>query len=84
MIVNGKVILFYGVNRYEYYFLFGCVVFMEFVKCDFILMKEYNINVLCIFYQLNNLKLFGFCDEFGFYVIDEVDFECYGFFVVVL
>lgn len=46
---------------------------------DILLMKCNNFNVVCILYYLNYLRFYELCDEYGLYVIDEVNIEIYGF-----
>lgn len=47
-------------------------------------MKMYNINLFCCFYYFFYLVLFDLIDELGFWVMDEVDFEVYGFYDVIV
>lgn len=48
---------------------------------DILLMKQYNINVVCIFYYFNDLVWYELCNEYGFYVIDEINLEMYGMWI---
>lgn len=77
--VNGKRIVFRGVNRHEHHPTFGRAVPFDFMKQDLITMKEHNINSIRTSHQLNDPRLYDLADEMGFWVIDEADLECHGF-----
>jgi beta-galactosidase len=65
--VNGKRIVFRGVNRHEHHPKFGRAVPFEFLKQDLLTMKRHNINAIRTSHQLNDPRL------------DEADLECHGF-----
>jgi len=77
--VNGKRVVFRGVNRHEHHPQFGRAVPFEFMKKDLITMKEHNINAIRTSHQLNDPRLYDLADQMGFWVIDEADLECHGF-----
>lgn len=77
--VNGKRIVFRGVNRHEHHPTFGRAVPLEFMKKDLLTMKRHNINAIRTSHQLNDPRLYHLADEMGFWVIDEADLECHGF-----
>ncbi|KAJ5833384.1 beta-galactosidase [Penicillium riverlandense] len=77
--VNGKPIIFYGVNRHEHHHLYGRAVPYDCMKQDLVLMKQNNINALRCSHQPNDPSLYGLCDELGLYVIAEADLETHGF-----
>ncbi|KAF7451943.1 Glycoside hydrolase family 2 protein [Pyrenophora tritici-repentis] len=77
--VNGKRVVFRGVNRHEHHPTFGRAVPYEFMKEDLLTMKRYNINAIRTSHQLNDPRLYDLADEMGFWVIDEADLECHGF-----
>ena len=78
-VVNGKPIIFYGVNRHEHHHLHGRAVPYESLKHDLILMKQHNINAVRTAHQPNDYRFYDLCDELGLYVIAEADLECHGF-----
>ncbi|KAL2832621.1 glycosyl hydrolases family 2, TIM barrel domain-containing protein [Aspergillus cavernicola] len=81
--VNGKALLFRGVNRHDHHPLFGRAVPVSFLREDLLLMKRHNINsVRCCHYP-SHPKLFQLCDELGLWVMDEADLECHGFYDAV-
>ncbi|KAF1993785.1 glycoside hydrolase family 2 protein [Amniculicola lignicola CBS 123094] len=77
--VNGKRIVFRGVNRHEHHPLFGRTIPLEFLKKDLLTMKLHNINAIRTSHQPNDPRLYDLADEMGFWVIDEADLECHGF-----
>lgn len=77
--VNGKRVLFRGVNRHEHHPTLGRAVPYEFMKEDLLTMKRHNINAIRTSHQLNDPRLYDLADEMGFWVIDEADLECHGF-----
>ncbi|KAI4915435.1 uncharacterized protein J4E92_009389 [Alternaria infectoria] len=77
--VNGKRVVFRGVNRHEHHPTLGRAVPYEFMKEDLLLMKRHNINAIRTSHQLNDPRLYDLADEMGFWVIDEADVECHGF-----
>ncbi|KAH4071412.1 lactase [Parastagonospora nodorum] len=77
--VNGKRIVFRGVNRHEHHPKHGRTVPLEFLKQDLLTMKRHNINAIRTSHQLNDPRLYDLADEMGFWVMDEADLECHGF-----
>lgn len=81
--VNGKPILFRGVNRHDHHPVYGRAVPLSFLKNDLLLMKKHNVNsVRCCHYP-SHPALFSLCDELGLWVMDEADLECHGFYDAV-
>ncbi|KAF2015829.1 glycoside hydrolase family 2 protein [Aaosphaeria arxii CBS 175.79] len=77
--VNGKRLVFRGVNRHEHHPQFGRTIPLDFLKADLVTMKRHNINAIRTSHQLNDPRLLELTDEMGFWVIDEADLECHGF-----
>lgn len=78
-LVNGKPIIFYGVNRHEHHPLFGRAVPYSFMRYDLELMKRSNINAVRCAHQPNDPRFYEVCDELGLYVMAEADLESHGF-----
>ncbi len=78
-LVNGKYIMFHGVNRHDYDPKEGRAVSRENMLSDVILMKQHNINAVRTSHYPNDDYFYDLCDEYGLYVIDEADLECHGF-----
>ncbi|OMF23487.1 beta-galactosidase [Paenibacillus sp. FSL H8-0548] len=78
MQINGRRIMFKGVNRHE----FSCDTGRAINEADMIkdveLMKQYNINAVRTSHYPNNSLWYKLCDEYGLYVIDETNLETHG------
>ncbi|KAL2859573.1 glycosyl hydrolases family 2, TIM barrel domain-containing protein [Aspergillus pseudodeflectus] len=79
ILINGKPVIFYGVNRHEHHPRFGRAVPYDFMRADLILMKKSNINAVRCSHQPNDPRLYEVCDELGIYVMAEADLETHGF-----
>ncbi|MBS2212649.1 DUF4981 domain-containing protein [Carboxylicivirga mesophila] len=78
LLVNGKAVLFKGVNRHEHDEFEGHVVGVESMLLDIKLMKENNINAVRTCHYPNDPKWYELCDEYGLYIIDEANIESHG------
>ncbi|MDO4467736.1 MAG: glycoside hydrolase family 2 TIM barrel-domain containing protein [Bacillota bacterium] len=78
MKINGKRIVFHGVNRHEFSPETGRVVGYEQTKEDLLIMKDNNINALRTSHYPNQTFVYNLCDELGLYCIDEVNLETHG------
>ena len=77
-LVNGKPILFKGVNRHEHDPDTGHVISREDMLRDVQIFKEYNINAVRTCHYPNDPYFYELCDEYGIYVIDEANIESHG------
>ena len=78
MCLNGKRIVFRGVNRHEFTCDSGRVVPTEVTYQDLLLMKQNNINAVRTCHYPNSSALYRFCDELGLYLIAENNMESHG------
>ena len=78
MCINGKRIVFHGVNRHEFSPSTGRVMTYEQTKKDLLIMKENNINALRTSHYPNHTYVYDLCDELGLYCIDETNLETHG------
>lgn len=78
MHLNGKRIVFKGVNRHEFSAESGRVLDPEITKLDLITMKQNNINAVRTCHYPDQTILYRLCDELGLYVIDETNLETHG------
>lgn len=76
--VNGKRIVFHGVNRHEFDPDHGRVPSRELYILDLTRMKELNINAIRTSHYPNDSLLYELCDQYGFYVVDEANIESHG------
>lgn len=78
MLVNGKRVLFNGVNRHEFSHLRGRSVTKEDMLQDVLAMKKHNINAVRTSHYPNHPYWYELCDQYGLYVIDEANLETHG------
>ena len=78
MLLNGRRIVFKGVNRHEFSSVSGRHVSKEEMLQDIRTMKQNNINAIRTSHYPNDTYLYQLCDEYGLYVIDEANMESHG------
>lgn len=78
MLLNGKRIVFNGVNRHEFNEKFGRCISYEDMEFDIKTLKRNNINALRTSHYPNNSYIYELCDKYGIYVIDETNLETHG------
>ena len=78
MQLNGKRIVFNGVNRHEFSSERGRVPSYEDMLLDVKTMKRNNINAIRTSHYPNDSRLYDLCDEYGLYMIDENNLESHG------
>ena len=77
-LINGKRVLVKGVNRHEHDPDLGKVMTRELMIKDIVLMKQFNINTCRSSHYPNDPMWLALCDEYGMYVVDEVNVEAHG------
>ncbi|MFF7177105.1 glycoside hydrolase family 2 TIM barrel-domain containing protein [Streptomyces sp. NPDC008121] len=77
--VNGRRILFRGVNRHEFHPETGRSLDLATMRQDVELMKRHNINAVRTSHYPPHPAFLDLCDEYGPWVIDECDLETHGF-----
>jgi len=78
VLINGKPVLFKGVNRHEHDPVTGHVLSEASMRNDLILMKSLNINAVRNSHYPNNATWYALADELGMYVVDEANIESHG------
>ena len=78
MMLNGKRIVFKGVNRHEFSSLTGRQVNRQDVIKDIITMKQNNINAIRTCHYPDDVMIYDLCDEYGLYLIAENNLESHG------
>ena len=78
MHINGKRIVFKGVNRHEVNHRNGRVVSEEDMLWDVKFLKQNNFNSVRTSHYPNHERFYELCDEYGLYVIDEANLESHG------
>lgn len=78
MKLNGKRIVFKGVNRHEFSSVTGRVPNREELLRDIITMKQNNINAIRTSHYPDDSALYDLCDRYGLYLIAETNLESHG------
>ncbi|MEC0093328.1 beta-galactosidase, LacZ type [Paenibacillus macquariensis] len=78
MCLNGKRIALKGVNRHEFNARRGRSVTKEDMLWDIRTLKQHNINAVRTSHYPNQTDWYELCDEYGIYVIDEMNLETHG------
>ncbi len=76
--LNGKPIVFRGVNRHDSDPVTGPTVDVAHMVRDLTIMKQHNINAIRASHYPNAPVFCQLCDQYGFLMIDEADIESHG------
>ncbi|WP_426624302.1 glycoside hydrolase family 2 TIM barrel-domain containing protein [Leifsonia sp. McL0607] len=79
LLVNGRRVVFHGMNRHETHPERGRVFDEEHAKADLMRMKQFNVNAIRTSHYPPHPRLLDLADELGFWVILECDLETHGF-----
>ena len=77
-LVNGKSVIFHGVNRHEFSEENGRTVSKQEMEQDVKQMKQLNINAVRTSHYPNSPYFYELCDKYGLYVLAEANVECHG------
>lgn len=75
---NGKRLEIRGVNRQEFSCYKGRAISKEEILWDIMNMKKNNINAVRTSHYPNQTEFYRLCDEYGLYVMDEVNLETHS------
>ncbi|MBO4678555.1 MAG: DUF4981 domain-containing protein, partial [Lachnospiraceae bacterium] len=78
MLINGKRIVFKGVDRHEFSATGGRVVSMDEMLWDIKTLKRNNINAVRTSHYPGSTAWLKLCDEYGIYLIEETNLETHG------
>ena len=78
MKLNGKRIVFKGVNRHEFSSVTGRVPNRDEVIKDIVTMKKNNINAIRTSHYPDDSMIYELCDIYGIYMIAENNLESHG------
>ncbi|MDS0527063.1 DUF4981 domain-containing protein [Clostridium sp. SHJSY1] len=78
MHLNGKRIVFKGINRHEFNCHRGRAITKEDMLWDIKFLKQNNINAVRTSHYPNQSYWYELCDEYGIYLIDETNLETHG------
>lgn len=76
--VNGAAVKFNGVNRHEIAPETGYTMTEALLRRDLDLLKRSNVNAIRLAHYPNDPRFYELADEYGFYVVDEANFESHG------
>ncbi len=76
--INGKRVIFHGVNRHDHSEINGRTISKEEMEMDIKTMKRLNINAVRTSHYPNNPYFYDLCDQYGLYVLAEANVECHG------
>ncbi|MBQ8161713.1 MAG: DUF4981 domain-containing protein [Clostridia bacterium] len=76
--INGKPIMFRGVDRHETHPELGYALTREVMEEDIRIMLENNINAVRTSHYPNHPYWYYLCDRYGIYVVDEANIECHS------
>ena len=76
--INGKRVMFKGVNRHDTHPVYGKAVPIESMIEDVLMMKRNNINTVRTCHYPNDPRMYALFDYYGIYTMDEADVECHG------
>ncbi len=78
MCLNGRRLVFKGINRHEFHIRRGRAVTVEDMIWDIRFMKQHNINSVRTCHYPNQTLWYELCDRYGIYLIDEANLESHG------
>ncbi len=78
MCLNGKRIVFKGVNRHEFSSKAGRVPQEDEILQDIVTMKRHNINAIRTCHYPDDSRIYRLCDRYGLYMIAENNLESHG------
>jgi len=78
MCLNGKRVVFRGINRHEFNVRRGRSITKEDMIWDIQFMKRHNINAVRTCHYPDQSLWYELCDEYGIYLIDEANLESHG------
>lgn len=79
LLVNGRRVVFSGVNRHETHPDRGRVFDEEHARADLARMKQHNVNAIRTSHYPPHPRVLDLADELGLWVILETDLETHGF-----
>ena len=79
LLINGKAVIFYGINRHDFNRFTGRVLTRDDMREDLLELKRWNFNAVRTSHYPNDAAFLDLCDELGFYVIGEANIESHAF-----
>jgi beta-galactosidase len=79
LLVNGRPIWVFGVNRHDHHPDRGKAVTVDDMRADLQLMRSHNITAVRTSHYPNDSAFYDLCDELGFYLVDESNIESHAY-----
>ena len=79
LLVNGKPVIIYGMNRHDFNKKSGRVISVADMRADLLALKAFNFNGVRTSHYPNDPALLDIADELGFYVVGEANIESHEF-----
>ena len=79
LLINGRRMVFHGVNRHDISPVNGRAITPEEIEEDIRTMKRLNINAVRTSHYPNDPVFYDLCDRYGLYVLAEADVECHAY-----
>jgi beta-galactosidase len=79
LLINGRRVVFHGMNRPEIHADRGRVFDEDAARADLEMMKRFNVNAIRTAHYPPHPRILELCDELGFWVVLENDLETHGF-----
>ena len=79
LLVNGRPVWIFGVNRHDHHPDRGKAVSDDDMRADLQVMRAHNITAIRTSHYPNDSAFYELCDELGFYVIDEANIESHAY-----
>ena len=78
LLLNGKKIKIYGINRHDSHPETGYAVTVDDMMRDLEILKRANVNTIRTSHYPNDPRFYEMCEKLGFMLIDEADIETHG------
>jgi beta-galactosidase len=79
LLVNGRPVWIFGVNRHDHHPDRGKAVTVDDMRADLLQMRRHNITAVRTSHYPNDHRFYDLCDEFGMYVVDEANIESHAY-----
>jgi len=78
LLINGKEIYVYGINRGDHHPIRGKALTREDIKEDVTTIKKFNFNLIRTSHYPLDPYFYELCDQYGIMVMDEANLETHG------